>query len=341
MGERELSRRKLLAAAAGAGGLGAVVGPGTASFFSDTERAQDSTLRSGQLDLLVTWETDDGQTGTSENGKVPDTLELTPSDASRTVDLTVSLPPRDGANNAALVWLGTPCPDETAFTRNVEVTLRVKYCDDCQIYSGSLWGLVQGVSLDPGNLHPDIEDGCLPPGRQIPLELEVGVDDYSGVAGVDLPFRFVGTQCRNTRTETNPFVPLEEECAPAAAPSDGIDFVSFCSRAGEDVGPTITTRRSNDEGEPVSIVWYTDLPVDYVILKAGTRYTVYDYLTDNSKNGTARAGADGAEATTLDAPAGYASEPCALPATELGHEAHEFASSEKYVPAGSGWEGDD
>lgn len=340
MGERELTRRKLLAGAAGAGGLGALVGPGTASLFSDTERAQGSSLQSGQLDLLVSWETGDGSTGTSENGRLPDTLELTSEDSSGTIDLTLSLPPDDGANNAALVWVGTDCPADTDLHRDIEVELRLRYCDDCLLYEGSLWGLVQGVFVDPTGLHPNLDDGCLVPGRQLPLELEISVDDFEGTGDVEIPLRFIGTQCRNARHQTNPFVPLDEECTPPPDGSTrGIGAVAFCSQAGEDVLPTISTRRTNDSGEPTSVEWNTELPVDYVVITAGTQFTVYDYRDDAAKSGTATVGADGPSATTLAAPPWYSSEPCALPATELDHEEREFASSTKYEPGDDGvWE---
>lgn len=315
MRENEVTRRQLLAGLAGAGGLGAVVGTGTGSLLTDETRFGGSSLTSGSLDLAVQWETDDASGTTRGTAAVP--LSFSNRSPTDSVDLTVSLPEIRGGNNPAQVWVRTPCPDDEKLLEALEITLRYAHCDrDCVVSNGSLWGLLEGVPVAPGDAEPhDGNPRCLKPDESIDLKLDAGFADYEKQGSATFGLEFVGVQCRNSAAR-NPF-PTDSECEqPGGTQRPDISFLSFCSSEDEPIKPSVpTTRRSDD---PDVAFWETATDVDYVCVKGGQQLTIYDYRRSHRTDGAAWVGDPQAAVSSLDFQPGDAARPCAVANDELG-----------------------
>ena len=113
-----LSRRRVLAALATAGGAGALTGNATSALLRDIE-AGSLGLTTGLVDIVVEyWENPAGAIDQSAPDGVVDgphvTLPIgTPDGTSGRTVLRVSLPQDEGPNNPASLWLKGDCPDGT------------------------------------------------------------------------------------------------------------------------------------------------------------------------------------------------------------------------------------
>ncbi len=341
MKPHQFTRRELLAGVAGATGLGAAAGTGTAALVSDRS-VFDSQLTTGSLDLRVDRVT--GETTGSSQGTVAVPVELTAEDPTQVVDLTVSLP--DGGDaNPAFAWVRSRCPQDGDLASKLDVTLRYASCDaDCILYSGPLSGLAAGVPIDASG-DASVDPGqqqCLQPGRDIDLQLVVSISAFRGRGSASFTLDFVGTQCRHASGVTSPFQG-ETDCE---EDSDGgqhaISYVAFCTTGDEPADPDVTVLETNDDGEPVSVAWTTAVDVIFVCVKAANSLTVYDYSDESRTSGTATVGDDAAAIPAIELAPGEASTPCDVAARELGWTGDvSDLTSTKLEYEDVNWEGED
>ncbi|WP_338741354.1 SipW-dependent-type signal peptide-containing protein [Haloplanus salilacus] len=226
-----LSRRRVLAALAAAGGAGALAGTGTAAVFRDSERSRAS-ITAGTVDLVVEYEllTGPGTGGPGSSGTVDGpriTLpvdSLAPNDDAGSMLLTFALPQRgDAINNPAALWLATDCPvpEATGLGEAIRVTLSYADCESgtplSRIVSGSLREVADDlrdgrrVDSDPTTTEPDclVEEVC--------LLVEYELAGYVGTETVDFPLWFAAVQCRHA-TPTNPFAGIDADPCPPGDP---------------------------------------------------------------------------------------------------------------------------
>lgn len=340
MGRYDVTRRQLLAGLAGAGGLGAVVGTGTASIYSDEALFGGSSLSSGTLDLTVDWETADA-TGSSE-GSLAVPVELSASDPLQTVDLSVSLPDHGGQNNPAAPWVRSECPNGEDLASALEVTLRYTGCSgNCVLFSGSLGEFAEGVPLDAGG-DPSLslaDQRCLDPGETLDLELDVGVTNFDGRDETEFTLEFVGVQCRNG-TGIDPFEGASD-CGPAKPPDRGhgpdVSFVAFCSGEKRPIRPSLPRNEPGDDG-PSVVFWETAVDVDYVVVKGANTMTIYDYRTVERTAGSATVGDPDAAVPAYEVEPGESARPCAVATSELGEIPGGTRQSIKLEYEDGGWE---
>jgi hypothetical protein len=320
MGPHEVTRRQLLAGLTVTGGAGLGIGSGTAALVTDSAMFPGNAVAAGALDLQVSW-TAGSASGTGQ-GRASIPLAIGQSDGPTTAQLSVTVP-ADGENNPAACWLRARCPDDSLLGRALRVTITYDSCpDDCVLYRGHLVGLADGVPLDPRGL-PGIvpgEQACLEPGAQIDLELTVAAGGFEGQAETAFELEFVGQQCRGREEHPNPFP--APDCGPP--PTDGqhaISFLAFCT-AGDgpiatDPETVATVTETNAAGEPLEIEWETDLPVDFVVVKASTEFMIYDLRDSDATTGVATSRDSDAAVATVEPAQRWASDPCGLAAQVL------------------------
>jgi hypothetical protein len=142
-----ISRRRVLAALATAGGAGALTGSATSALLRDIEHGSLG-LTTGLVDIVVEyWENPAGAIDLSAPDGVVDGPHVTlpigtldETESSRTL-LRVSLPQDEGPNNPASLWLKGDCPDATTLAELLQVTLSYATADGTpttEIASGSL-----------------------------------------------------------------------------------------------------------------------------------------------------------------------------------------------------------
>lgn len=334
MERTEVTRRQILAGVAGAGGVGAVVGTGTASVFSDETVFRRSTFGSGRLDLAVAWETDDGSGQDRGSTAIP--VSLSPGDPRQTIDLTVSVPD-DDENNPVAAWIRAVCPDQEPPGFDLDVTLRHRDCPaDCVLYTGSLAGLADGIALDPDGRAAPGDQGCLAVGEELDLALDVGATDFGSTGDGRFTLEFVGVQCRN-RDPTAPFG-AADRCGDADGPDrPAVSFVAFCWRGDESVRPSIPATEPGDDGPDV-VFWETAIDVEYVCVKGAGTLTVYDHQDVHRTSGVAWVGDPEAAVPSLSVEPGDAARPCEIANRELGTNDATALRSIKLEPANSHWE---
>jgi hypothetical protein len=300
MGEHELNRRKILSGIAAVGGTGAIVGSGVGAFYSDEATFGNDTLEpsasiAGTVDLELQ----------VESFEYPTKVEYT-------VDLSA-----DGDNNPAYVWLRTKrCPSSLELAEALTVELSIN-CDgrDETIDRGTLIDVLTRQDRRNGRLLCE-DSPCLQPGDDLTLILEVtGItDEYDGDPQLEFEFEFYGRQCRYTEATENPFDPGEtiEECRSTSG-DETISFIAFCSRSGATLDPTIQeVLATDDDGDPTSVQWSTDADVDYVVVKGGQYFTIYDYSDHSYQGGIATTGGDSSADFYGTAGNHYSSQPSEL-----------------------------
>lgn len=300
---RELTRRQVLAGAAGAGGTGILVGTGTAAFFADDEVFGNAYVV-GAVDLDLDW-----SGGTSENG--PAAVEIDAPTGSET--LKVQLEDLEEAeNNPAYVWLRLNCPGDTDLDCDLEVRLSYVCSDDTTQRIAPDDGrdfapllevanqLRTGIALAPTCDSPT--PSCLEPGETIELRFEWRLtEDYDGgettLGGDSDLFRFEAEQCRYNRSE-NPFDPtaIDSNCGTCV---QEVSWIAFCVE-GQDADPPGVKNTTELIDSGTAVDWETKNDVDYVVLKTGKGgdnepYIVYDYRNKTKKDGTAAVGDQDAE----------------------------------------------
>jgi hypothetical protein len=318
MGDYDLNRRNVLAGMAAVGGSGALVGGTTGALFSDEATFGNDTISAS----------------TSVSGVVDIQVETETESDPPSVSYGVTLPDGGNNNNPSYVWVRTSeCPSSIGLANALSVELRVE-CNDgsSTIGSGTLTEVLTSTALTEGTLLCE-DGGCFQPGEQQTLVLEVtGVaDQYQGSDSVEFELEFYGQQCRYTAATENPFAPASAigECEPTTAlsQSHAISFIAFCSRDGSDFDARIEEVLATDAyGNPTSVRWNTGSGnhADYVVVKAGQQFTIYDYTNVRYDNGVATVGDSGAEFNGT-APNSRSSEPCRLATDKVGDE--EFPAS--------------
>lgn len=217
-----MTRRRVLAALAAAGGAGALTGSGTGALLRDAENGSLS-LATGLVDVVVDYWAD--PTGpidpASPDGTVDGTQLTVPlaGNDGRTV-FRLLLPQDDGPNNPASLWLKADCPPRTTLAEALQVTLSYATADGTpttEIVSGSLRAVANalrtGTRLDGDPTTPDVD--CLT--DTVYLVLESDLDAYVGAETAALPLSLLATQCRNADPDANPFPAdaIDEACRPA------------------------------------------------------------------------------------------------------------------------------
>ena len=236
-----LTRRRVLAALAAAGGAGALTGPGTVAMLRDTERFSGSATASTvdlvarTVDLRVEYKLltgpGKGEQGTIDGPHVDLPIgSIEPGDKGSML-LTVALPQDgDAVNNPAALWLATDCPDSASTELAEAIQLTVSYADCAsddrlhrtadgsprEVIDGSLLEVAEefrgGRRIDGDPSTPG--DDCLTDTVCLLVEYELG--NYVGKETVGLPLRFAAVQCRHTTPE-NPFAGSE------TGPCSGVD----------------------------------------------------------------------------------------------------------------------
>ncbi|WP_255151898.1 DUF7467 domain-containing protein [Halorarius halobius] len=216
----DLSRRRVLAALATAGGAGAFAGGGTAAMFGDRETLA-ATVQAGAVDLAIGYRVLSGPNADPGVERVVDgpavrlpVSELSAGTDAGSVLLQVMLPAvPGGVNNPTVPWLRTLCPP--ASTLGELLFVRVSYAD-CetgarggQLVSGSLRevadALRNGVPLDADPATAAFD--CLT--DELCLLVEYELDGYLGSDATDLSLELYGYQCRHTDPTVSPFAPTE------------------------------------------------------------------------------------------------------------------------------------
>ena len=239
-----VSRRRVLAAIAAAGGTGGFAwtasGAGTTAMLRDDE-AFEASLTAGTLDLTIEYEilAGPGADGPERSGIVDGPRVRLPIGAlgaggtsGRTL-FTFSLPQRGRAvNNPGALWVATGCPDPAATGLGEALRLTLSYAD-CEtgarlgrIADGSLrevaTALRGGRRIDGDPATGTLE--CLT--DRVCLLAEYELVGYVGSETVDLPLWASATQCRHA-TPTNPFVGVD------AAPCPPGDVCTCCRTLGK------------------------------------------------------------------------------------------------------------
>lgn len=235
MDKYELSRRKVLAGLASAGGTGALIGTGTMALIGDEALFANNSLYTGALRLAV------GNDAVDPDQRI---FEVDMGDEGCTA-FPVSLPETDGQGNEtnpAYVWLGTPsCPNDPpadfASALNVSLRYTCSETDPCsdsaetepiieeQNFGCFVDTLGSGIRLDPAVCSESTDtDGCFAPGDSVDLRLDWKLDDdYEGDDTATLNFEFVAEQCRHNGGETSPFPTTECDAG------KDISWVAFCA----------------------------------------------------------------------------------------------------------------
>lgn len=221
-----VTRRRVLAALAAAGGAGALTERTTAALLRDREQGS-LDLSVGLVDLVVEyWENPAGGIDRSNPDGTIDGTQLTipiaplgEDEPGRTV-LRLSLPQDEGPNNPASLWLKSNCPDRTTLAEFLQVTISYATADGTpttEIESGSLRTVADALRAgrrihgNPTTPEPD----CLSDEVFLVIEYELGT--FIGSETVSLPLSLVATQCRNADPGVNPFPAdaIDDPCRPA------------------------------------------------------------------------------------------------------------------------------
>jgi hypothetical protein len=239
-----VSRRRVLAAIAAAGGTGGFVwtasGAETTAMLRDDEKFEAS-LTAGMLNLMIEYEIlagpgadGPGRSGTVDGPRVRLPIGALGADepSGRTL-LTFSLPQRGHAvNNPAALWVATRCPDPAATSLGEALRLTLSYAD-CEtgarvsrIADGSLrevaTALRGGRRIDGDPATGTLD--CLT--DRVCLLAEYELVGYVGSETVDLPLWASATQCRHA-TPTNPFADVD------VAPCPPGDVCTCCRTIGK------------------------------------------------------------------------------------------------------------
>jgi hypothetical protein len=266
-----LSRRRVLAAIAAAGGAGALTGSGAGALLRDTESGGFG-LTTGLVDIVVDYWQDAASGGidlANPDGRVDGprldipvgTVEENSSGATL---LRISLPQDEGINNPASVWLRTVCPSPTTLAEFLTVTLAYSNENGSPgqvIATGSLRevadALRTGVRLDGDLTTPELD--CLDDELFVVVDYSLG--GYIGDETTSLQVDIVATQCRNADPTVNPFADaVVEPCQPGYN-------CDCCWAIGkvetdDDVGFEAGTRYPFDEGLAGYAIDVTDVDGD-------------------------------------------------------------------------------
>jgi hypothetical protein len=286
MSEEDLTRRKVLSGMAIAGSTGALVGHSTVSLFSDEETFTNNSIAAseatgGRVEMEVASRTIDAQ-------------------ETETVEFPISIPNKDD-QNPTFVCVQAECPNASGFDPD---DLRVQFGLKCETGNGGthlltgslrevLDALSRGVLLCDNDLEClscEGEDGpCLGQGDEVFLEFTVLEQLVPGDYSFDIDLHLFAQQCRYNGPFGSTFLenPCEGEDPCPINEGPGISFIAFCSRNGDVLDPVILDTLATDGDGPLSIIWETTNPVDYVVVFGGQTWTIYDYSGDDVTTGVA------------------------------------------------------
>jgi hypothetical protein len=259
-----IGRRKVLAAAAGAGGLGLAGGVGSAALLRDGE-SFGALFGSGSLRLDVAWESVESAGASIRDGELTALLE--PKDRDGSALLRLSLP--GSSNNPAHVWFQPSCPEEPELADSLELDI---YESNEDGYRGSpvIGGSLRDLAEREGTkLRFDGEE-CLDAGVTRYLLVEWEYTRESADFDVeDFGLNLFATQCRNNDTPRNPYDP--RSCAESAGKD--ISWVAFCAESGETLTDADVSFSVN--GDTLDL---KDAPegLATVVLKYGTEIRVFE-----------------------------------------------------------------
>jgi hypothetical protein len=286
MRKQELSRRKVLAGLATAGGGSAFVGSGASALLTDEETFTNNAVRastsvSGEMQLDVETRMIDAPSTFGNDGR-----KLVP-------NWSVSIPDEEGDNNTGYVWLRLlNCPVPVSLARYITVDLEI-HCDTRTetLVEGPLLDVADrlraGIPIDGActTSNPG-QQACLSPGEEITVVFDWDLDGYQGDGGsLPITFEFHALQCRYNDGSDNPF-PEVESCEDAS--NHAISYVAFCSNSDDPIEPDTTVLASDEDG-PTEIEWQTGQPVTHVIVMAGQECKLYSY-PNGATSGTVNSG---------------------------------------------------
>ena len=284
MGEQDLSRRQILTGVVAAGGAGALGGRGTTALLSDRETFTNNSI----------------QASASTAGTVEIEVDVDSINNALGIVYSINLP--EGANNnPSYIWVQViECPTPTGNLENIDVELRVECESQSSSYivaTGSLLEVVNELRGAGGKqlLCSDTEaQRCFEPGGDVDVVLEVTNVDGDITNKIEFEFEFYGEQCRYNLGSESPYTVLDDCNGGTSTPGKAISWIAFCSSdTGSTLSPVIDIISEDDADDPTSVDWSTTDPVDYVIIKSGQNYTIYDYDEDSgSTEGTATSGGD-------------------------------------------------
>ena len=227
-----VSRRRVLAAIATAGGAGALSGVGTSALLHDQARGRGA-LTSGGLDVEIAyWLEPDGSVDADDpdgvvNGPRVDVPVGVLDEGRRegSVLLRFSLPTLDsGRNNPARLWIRTGCPPGTTLAEFLELSLSYADADgtprepiltDRSVREVAT-AFQSGYALDGNGDPTDGDQDCLTDDLFVLVEYDMG--SYVGTETVSLPLFVAATQCRNDdRTTPFPDSEIDGPCEPEYA----------------------------------------------------------------------------------------------------------------------------
>ncbi|TKX55670.1 hypothetical protein EXE44_16100 [Halorubrum sp. SS7] len=299
MQQPDLTRRQVLSGIAVTGGAGALTGRGTAAIFTDEETFTNNALTAS----------------TSSAGVVELDVTVDSLDSADGLNCTISVPDLTN-NNPSYIWVQpATCPEPIDEAEQVDVELRIDRDggDSVVIVAGTLKSVINELREDEGAVLRSVNDDprCFEPGESVDLVLEV----ISSATDADFDFEleFYAEQCRyNTGTST-PFPSLGSCGGTTTQTVNAISWIAFCSENNADLDP-IPEINATDGDEPTSVDWKTESDVDYVTVKSGQNFTVYNYSDSSSTtDGTVMSGNDGgADYYDTDPPNNVSSTPCNL-----------------------------
>lgn len=259
MDNKKLSRRKVLSGLVATGGAGALAGRGTTALFTDEETFTNNSIKASG----------------SSAGVVDIGVTIDPMDQG--VEYEITLPDDEVGvtnNNPSYIWVRTTdCPGPSADALRVQL----RFCGET-ILTGSarevLDYLVSGVNLACLD-----EEACLGPGETVSLQFDVieVVGDNSFDSPLEFELEFTAQQCRYDAEPKNPFEDPEVNCNPDG---QAISFVAFCPSDQNNIGKAdvcISEILAKDGNGPTSLVWETTFDVEYITVKSGQNFTIYDY----------------------------------------------------------------
>ena len=291
-GDGGITRRKVLAAAAGAGGLGVAGGVGSAALLRD-EESFGGLFEGGSLNLKID--------GTSIN---EETLELDLGTEPGHEVLELSVPDDDG-NNPGYVWFRPSCPSPaTPLAEKLHVEF--SYADSENAGHEARQAIAAGPLPEVANklsdgylLTPGGDDACLAPDDSAYLHIKWNLNEsYSGGEEPQFVVVFRAKQCRYGDRTESPFN-SRSRCnratlTPTETPTNkyAISNIGFCTDSDDSINPEVTEINNSDESNPTSVDWKTDIEVDFVTLffgsQGGPQMTIYDYRDEHAKtSGTA------------------------------------------------------
>jgi hypothetical protein len=226
-----LTRRRVLAAVAAAGGAGALSGSGSAALLGD-RAGLSPHLQTGVVDLVVDHRqvSGPGSTGgidpSDPDGVVDGAVLEVPIDdlsgdepAGSTLFRIALSQPEDGVNNPANAWVRTDCPAPNTLAELL--SLRISYATadgtpTATIAEGSLRevaaALRTGLHLDGDGDPTDGTTACLTDEVFVLVEYDIG--GYVGTETAALGLWLAAVQCRNAEPTESPFAPaqIDDEC---------------------------------------------------------------------------------------------------------------------------------